>query len=93
VFKLGTGLFTQKTMLMECSIVAQQWLLYQPVELTTAPGRALVAVELVTAVSGRARLRSLGERHFREAASQFSHGLFLQPVTMGSNSEFNKEFM
>ena len=55
--------------------VAQQWLDNQH-------------VQLVTAVSGQTHLRSLGERHSQEAASQLSHHLFLQLVTMGSNSEF-----
>jgi hypothetical protein len=62
---------------MECGMnsVAQQWLRDQH-------------VQLVTAVSGRTHLRSLGERHSQEAASQLPHHHFLRLVTMGSNSEF-----
>ena len=49
-------------------------------------------LQLVTAVSGQSHPKSLGERHSQEAASQLSHGLFLQLATMESNFDFNDEF-
>jgi hypothetical protein len=46
----------------------------------------------VTAVSGQARLQSLAERHVEEAAVQRGNHLFLQLVTMESNSDFKKKY-
>jgi hypothetical protein len=42
-------------------------------------------LQLVTVVSGHSHLQSLAERHSQEAASQLSHHLYLQLVTMESN--------
>jgi hypothetical protein len=53
---------------------------------TTSPN-----FQLVSTVSSLARLQSLGEHHFEEAAPQLSRCPFLQRATMESKSDFNKK--